>query len=618
MRTSNSSNKGAIVAAVLVASVLAWGNALAWWNPDWAARKPVTLNTSATGAPVAGSLADVPVLVRLHSGNFPGFLAAAEGGRDLRFMAGDDATPLKYHVEAFDPISELGFVWVRVPTLAGVADVASAQRLWMYFGNPTAATGADAGATFDADYTLVLHFDAAGGAMDATAYQNNPVNSSFRPAPASLIAAGASFDGAGEIRLADVPMLRVAPDKGWTFETWIKPAELNDGAVLVAKGSAQRSLQLRVREGGVSAVLADTDVGEVATAPAAVTVGEWTHLALVVDASTLRLYLNGRPAGEVAAVVGQLGGELVIGGGLGAEPGYVGDLDEVRVSQRARTAEWLGAAAAAQGSDRLVAVGAEEARDAPESSGSGSYFGVILSNVSTDGWVVMGILGVMAVFSWLVMVFKSLALSRVQRDNRSFLADFSKLDAGSLAKLDQAEPVGEASDLQDAPVLQALFGEHDHYQSSNLYRIYHAGMTELDRRLPKAVGAEVARQCMTVQGVATIRATLDAATVRETQKLNSMMVLLTIAISGGPFLGLLGTVMGVMITFAAIAVTGDVNIDAIAPGVSAALMTTVAGLVVAIPALFGYNYLATRVRDMSAAMYVFVDELEARIAEQFT
>ena len=77
--------------------------------------------------------------------------------------------------------------------------------------------------------------------------------------------------------------------------------------------------------------------------------------------------------------------------------------------------------------------------------------------------------------------------------------------------------------------------------------------------------------------------------VRETQRLNRMMVLLTIAISGGPFLGLLGTVVGVMITFAAIAATGDVNVNAIAPGIAAALVATVAGLGVAIPALFGYN-----------------------------
>jgi biopolymer transport protein ExbB len=92
-------------------------------------------------------------------------------------------------------------------------------------------------------------------------------------------------------------------------------------------------------------------------------------------------------------------------------------------------------------------------------------------------------------------------------------------------------------------------------------------------------------------------------------------VLLTIAISGGPFLGLLGTVVGVMITFAAIAASGDVNINAIAPGIAAALVATVAGLAVAIPALFGYNYLGSRIRDISADMRVFVDEYLGRIAE---
>jgi biopolymer transport protein ExbB len=93
------------------------------------------------------------------------------------------------------------------------------------------------------------------------------------------------------------------------------------------------------------------------------------------------------------------------------------------------------------------------------------------------------------------------------------------------------------------------------------------------------------------------------------------MVLLTIAISGGPFLGLLGTVVGVMITFAAIAATGDVNINAIAPGIAAALVATVAGLGVAIPSLFGYNYLITRIKDVTAETQVFIDEFVTKLAE---
>jgi len=95
-------------------------------------------------------------------------------------------------------------------------------------------------------------------------------------------------------------------------------------------------------------------------------------------------------------------------------------------------------------------------------------------------------------------------------------------------------------------------------------------------------------------------------------------VLLTIAISGGPFLGLLGTVVGVMITFAAIAAVGDVNVNSIAPGIAAALVATVAGLAVAIPALFGYNYLAARVKNIVADQQVFVDELISKIAENYS
>jgi biopolymer transport protein ExbB len=99
--------------------------------------------------------------------------------------------------------------------------------------------------------------------------------------------------------------------------------------------------------------------------------------------------------------------------------------------------------------------------------------------------------------------------------------------------------------------------------------------------------------------------------------MNALMVLLTIAISGGPFLGLLGTVVGVMITFAAIAASGDVNVNAIAPGIAAALVATVAGLGVAIPALFGYNYLIARIKDVTTEMHGFSDELVTRLAETY-
>jgi len=90
------------------------------------------------------------------------------------------------------------------------------------------------------------------------------------------------------------------------------------------------------------------------------------------------------------------------------------------------------------------------------------------------------------------------------------------------------------------------------------------------------------------------------------------LVLMTIAVSGAPFLGLLGTVVGVMVTFASIAATGDVNVNTIAPGVSAALFATVCGLLIAIPSLFGYNFIATRIGARASGMEVFADQMIAR------
>ena len=94
------------------------------------------------------------------------------------------------------------------------------------------------------------------------------------------------------------------------------------------------------------------------------------------------------------------------------------------------------------------------------------------------------------------------------------------------------------------------------------------------------------------------------------------MVLLTICIAGGPYVGLLGTIIGVMITFGEIAMMGEVDINAIAPGIAAALLATVCGLIVAIPALFGYNYLSVQVKEITTDLHLFVEEFITKMAER--
>ena len=106
---------------------------------------------------------------------------------------------------------------------------------------------------------------------------------------------------------------------------------------------------------------------------------------------------------------------------------------------------------------------------------------------------------------------------------------------------------------------------------------------------------------------------LQRALARQTLRYESSMIFLASIVSGAPFLGLLGTVWGVMDAFSAVAMQQTASIQTLAPGVSAALLTTISGLVVAIPSLFGYNYLFARTKTMITEMENFASSLADRI-----
>ncbi|NOZ38509.1 MAG: DUF2341 domain-containing protein, partial [Gammaproteobacteria bacterium] len=297
------------------------------------------------------------------------------------------------------------------------------------------------------------------------------------------------------------------------------------------------------------------------------------------------------------------------------KPGFIGEMDELEITKTALTQDMIRLAVKGQGPGSTVLVYGEDGQQDSD-EGSTSYFVTTMQNVTVDGWVVIIVLIVMFAISVMVMVSKTIVITNTMKDNRAFLKQFTGLSTGEVDNLDADDSKNEDNEVLESPLLMALSGKHSHFENSNIYRIYHIGVQEMHNRMPKAVGASAATLTLTPQAIDAIRATMDASMVRENQKINSLMVLLTIAISGGPFLGLLGTVVGVMITFAAIAASGNVDVNAIAPGIAAALAATVAGLAVAIPSLFGYNYLGSRIKEISADMHVFVDEFVAKIAEQ--
>src|SRR5437762_14274261 len=110
-----------------------------------------------------------------------------------------------------------------------------------------------------------------------------------------------------------------------------------------------------------------------------------------------------------------------------------------------------------------------------------------------------------------------------------------------------------------------------------------------------------------------VKRTLERSVAEQSLKLESGLILLAIAVSGAPFLGLLGTVWGVMSTFGGIAMSGSANLQAMAPGVAAALVTTVAGLLVAIPSMFGYNWLVHNLRVLTVELDNFAQELVSKM-----
>jgi biopolymer transport protein ExbB len=149
-------------------------------------------------------------------------------------------------------------------------------------------------------------------------------------------------------------------------------------------------------------------------------------------------------------------------------------------------------------------------------------------------------------------------------------------------------------------------------EKSSIYDIYHIGSEEIRHRLEQD---RTRKKGLTGRSIQAIRAALDAGLVRENHKLTDGLIYLTISIAGGPYIGLLGTVVGVMITFAVIAKSGEVDVNSIAPGIASALLATVAGLIVAIPALFMYSYLNSRIKSIVSEMQVFIDEFVAKMAE---
>ncbi len=216
----------------------------------------------------------------------------------------------------------------------------------------------------------------------------------------------------------------------------------------------------------------------------------------------------------------------------------------------------------------------------------------VLSRATVEARVILVVLALFSIFAWYMMVFKGLQMRRAKKLNQYFDSEFRA----------QKEVLG-------------IFDRRLEVFGCPFFAVYQEGCVELDARLKSGGGQRQPR--LTLKGMEHIKRTLESAVARESIKLEAGLILLASAVSGGPFLGLLGTVWGVMDTFAMVGQQQSAALETMAPGVSAALITTVAGLVVAIPSMFGYNYLVHRLRVQTVELDNFAQELVTKMEIEY-
>lgn len=596
----SSSSKTRLIQVAIIALSLTLGTAHARWDESFSVRKKITIDTSATGTPIAGPIGGATVLVRLHDGNFQ-FESAKEDGSDIRFIAADDKTLLPYHIEKYDSLLHEALVWVKVPEVAGVGKT----EFWIYYGNPAADRVADPKASYDADTVLVYHFSESNAvANDATASANHAQTPGT--SVGSLIGNGIRLGLPTPVTLPASASLAWSEGAAFTWSAWVKLTSAEPGALLFSRRDAAGVFSIGAENGAPFVAVG----AQRAVAGAALTPGAWHHLAVVGEAGKITLFVDGESAATLAASVPALNSPALLGGDTAAgEVSAKGELDELQISRVARPPGFIRLAAIAQAGEKggeksakMLVFGEEELG---EGGGHGEgHFAIIIKNLTLDGWIVIVILGIMAVTTWVVVIGKWGLLNKISAGNKIFLAEWKRLSADLGAIEDDNGAFGKSLNSASRKTLQG----------SPLYTLLRIGMEEIANRMALRAGQP---KSLTSRGIQAIRASLDGGLVIESERLNSGIVLLTIAISGGPFLGLLGTVVGVMITFAAVSAAGEVNVNAIAPGIAAALLATVAGLAVAIPALFAYNYLLMRIKAATRDLNVFIESFVTKMAEQY-
>jgi biopolymer transport protein TolQ len=230
-----------------------------------------------------------------------------------------------------------------------------------------------------------------------------------------------------------------------------------------------------------------------------------------------------------------------------------------------------------------------------------------IEKATPEGKATIAVLLLLSLFSWTIIITKVRQLYIARAAAKKFFEAYS-------ATRDPLDIQRRGEEFDGAPA----------------YQVYHRAAEEVAYHLknnPVTVKTVVVQSTgegntdhlarantvkISMASFAAVKVVMEEAASAEAMSLEKGMIVLSTAVAGGPFIGLLGTVWGVMSTFAGIAVAQQASLTAMAPGVAAALVATVTGLLVAIPAMFGYNFMVTTIRHITQEL----DGFASRYANQ--
>ncbi len=206
--------------------------------------------------------------------------------------------------------------------------------------------------------------------------------------------------------------------------------------------------------------------------------------------------------------------------------------------------------------------------------------------------IVMLLLAAMSVGSWFIIGAKAVQLSRATRASAKFLDAFWTS--------------GESSSSWTTERLEGVYGQLRTLDGSPLARVFHAGYVELARITGGAEETQPhGRHAVQTGDLDNVERALKRSGTNEITQLENALPFLATTGSVGPFVGLFGTVWGVMNSFIGIGNLGNASLAVVAPGIAEALIATAIGLAAAIPAVMAYNYFIRRIRVIESEMESF-------------